>query len=151
MFSTDSLSNFNSVLLLLGTVGAVALWTVANWLVCILFDGKGKIRDIYCVTCYCLTPLIVYNFLYIILSNFLIPSATSPFTLLSNICYLYTAVLLLLMITVIHEFSFFKAIASGMVTVIGMAIVAFVLFAMLTLWQDMIAFVIGLFNEATLR
>lgn len=151
MFSTGSLSNFNSVLLLLGTVGAVALWTVANWLVCILFDGKGKIRDIYCVTCYCLTPLIIYNFLYIILSNFLIPSATSPFALLSNICYLYTAVLLLLMITVIHEFSFFKAIASGIVTLIGMAIVAFVLFAMLTLWQDMIAFVIGLFNEATLR
>lgn len=151
MFSTVSLSNFNSLLLLLGTVGVVAIWTISNWLVCILFEGKGKMRDIYCVSCYCLIPLIAYNLIYLVFSNVLIPSATSPFELIHSICYLYTAILLLLMITVIHEFSFFKAIATALVTVLGMAIVAFVLFSMLTLWQDMLSFIIGLFNEVTLR
>lgn len=151
MFSTVTLSDFNSVLLLLGTVGVVAIWTVANWLVCILFDGKGKMKDIFCVTCYSLIPLIAFNFFYLIFSNILIPSTTSPFGLIQNVCYIYTAILLLLMITVIHEFSFFKAIATALATILGMAIVAFILFSMLTLWQDMISFIIGLFNEATLR
>lgn len=151
MFSTVTLSNFNSILLLLGTVGVVAIWTISNWLVCILFEGKGKMKDIYCVSCYSLIPLIAYNLFYLVFSNILIPSSTSPFELVHNVCYMYTAILLLLMITVIHEFSFFKAIATALATALGMAIVAFVLFSMLTLWQDMLSFIIGLFNEATLR
>lgn len=151
MFASQDLSNFNAILVLLGSVGIVIVWTVANWLVCVLFEGKGKIKEIYYATCYSLIPIIVYNFLFVILSNFLIPSNNSPFELLGNICYILTAILLLLSITVIHDFNFFKAIGAALVTVLGMAIVAFVLFSMLTLWQDMIAFVIGIFNEITLR
>jgi len=151
MFKINNLSNFNAILPLIGTVGIVILWTVANWLICILFEGKGNIKDIYCASCYCLLPLIVYNFAYIILSNVMIPSANSPFELFSTICYLLTAVLLLLMITVIHEFSFFKAIGTAIATVIVMAIVAFIVFSMLTLWQEILGFIFSVFNEVTLR
>ena len=151
MFKINDLSKFNAILPLIGTVGIVILWTVANWLVCILFEGKGNIKDIYCASCYCLLPLIFYNFAYIILSNVLIPSANSPFELFSTICYLLTAVLLLLMITVIHDFSFFKAIGTAIATIIGMAIVAFIIFSMLTLWQEILGFILSVFNEVTLR
>ncbi len=150
-FKITDLSNFNAILPLIGTVGLVLLWTAANWLVCILFEGKGKIKEIYCATCYSLIPLIIYNFAYIILSNVLIPSSNSPFELLGNICYLFTAVLLLLSITVIHDFSFFKAIGAAIAVLLGMAIVAFVLFSMLTLWQDILGFILSVFNEVTLR
>lgn len=151
MFKITDLSNFNAVLPLIGTVGIVLIWTVANWLVCILFEGKGKIKEIYCATCYSLMPLIVYNFAYIILLNVLIPSANSPFEMFGNICYIFTAVLLLLSITVIHDFSFFKAMGTAVATVLGMAIVAFVLFSMLTLWQEILGFILSVFNEVTLR
>jgi len=151
MFKVTDLSNYNAILPLIGTVGIVLLWTVANWLVCILFEGKGKVKEIYCATCYCLLPLIVYNFAYVILSNVLIPSANSPFELLGNICYLFTGVLLLLAVTVIHDFSFFKAIGTAIATIIGMAIVAFILFSMLTLWQEILGFILSVFNEVTLR
>ena len=151
MFKITDFSNFNAVLPLIGTAGIVILWTVANWLVCILFEGKGKIKEIYCSTCYSLTPLIFYNFAYILLSNILIPGANSPFELFEKICYILTAVLLLLSITVIHDFSFFKAIGTAIVVIFGMAIVAFVLFTMLTLWQELLGFVLGIFNEVALR
>lgn len=151
MFKITDLSNFNAVLPLIGTVGIVLLWTVANWLVCILFEGKGKMKEIYCSTCYALMPLIIYNFAYIILSNVLIPTANSPFEMFGNICYILTAVLLLLSITVIHDFSFFKAMGTAVATVLGMAIVAFVLFSMLTLWQEILGFILSVFNEVTLR
>jgi len=81
----------------------------------------------------------------------LIPSANSPFELLGNICYLFTGVLLLLAVTVIHDFSFFKAIGTAIATIIGMAIVAFILFSMLTLWQEILGFILSVFNEVTLR
>lgn len=151
MFKITDLSNFNAILPLIGTIGIVLLWTVANWLVCILFEGKGRIKEIYCATCYSLMPLIIYNFAYIVLSNVLIPSANSPFELFGNICYIFTIVLLLLSITIIHDFSFFKAIGTALATALGMAIVAFVLFSMLTLWQEILGFVLSVFNEVTLR
>ena len=95
--------------------------------------------------------MLVYNILYIIMSNFMVSENGSSLSLLSTVCYLFTAVLLLLSITVIHDFSFFKAIGMSILIILAMAVVAFVLFSMLTLWQDMLGFVIGVFNEITLR
>jgi len=151
MFGVVDLSNFNSILVLLGSIGIVLLWAVSNWLVAVLFEGKGKMKEIICATCYSLTPMIIYNFSYLILSHVLIPSANSPFELFSSVCYLLTGVLLLLSITVLHDFSFFKAIAIAIVSVIAMAIVVFLLFLILTLSQDLISFVIGIINEIALR
>lgn len=150
-YGVVDLSSFNSILLLLGSVGIVLLWTVANWLVCTLFGGKGKIKEIYCSTCYSLMPLLVYNICYVIMSNFMTLSGGSSPSMLGTVCYMFTAVLLLLSITVIHDFSFFKAMGMAIIIILGMAVVAFVLFSMLTLWQDMLGFVVGVFNEITLR
>lgn len=151
MFSVTNLSTFNAILTLLGSVGIVLLWTVANWLVCILMEGKGKIKEIYCATCNCLVPIIFYNICYTVFSNIMIPSSNSGFGLLSTVCYLLTAIYLLLSITEIHEFSFFKSMAAAVVILLGMALVAFVLFVMLTLWQDLIGFVLQIANEISLR
>lgn len=151
MFGVTDLSGFNAFLVLLGTIGIAVLWTSANWLVAVLFEGKGRIKEIYCSTCYCLTPLIIYNLSYIVLSHVLIPSTNSPFDLFSKVCYLLTAVLLLLSITVIHDFSFFKAIGVALAVILAMAIVVFVLFLIFTLWQDAVSFILGLINEVTLR
>lgn len=151
MFGVVDLSNFNSILVLLGTVGIVLLWTVSNWLVAVLFEGKGRMKEIFCATCYSLTPLIIYNFSYMILSHVLIPTANSPFELFGTVCYLLLGLLLLLSITVLHDFSFFKAIAIALVSVLAMAIVVFLLFLILTLSQDIISFIISVFNEISLR
>ena len=151
MFGVVDLSKFNSILVFLGSIGIVLLWTVSNWLVSVLFEGKGKMKEIICATCYSLTPMIIYNFSYVILSHLLIPSANSPFELISSVCYLLTGLLLLLSITVIHDFSFFKAIAIAIVSVLAMAIVVFLLFLILTLSQDLISFVVGIVNEIALR
>lgn len=151
MFGIVDTSSFNAILTLLGTTGVVVVWVVANWLVSILFEGKGKMKEIYCATCSCLVPMIIYNFAYVILSHVLIGGASSPFSLFSTICYVLTALLLLLSIMVIHDFTFFKSIFIALAIILGMAIVVFVLFVILTLWQDLLAFVIGLFNEVTFR
>jgi hypothetical protein len=71
--------------------------------------------------------------------------------LIPTIFTLVFAVYLLLSVTVIHDFSFFKAIFMMLVIIIGIAIVIFVIFAVLMLGQDLIGFVVSVFNELTLR
>ncbi|MBO4733603.1 MAG: YIP1 family protein, partial [Clostridia bacterium] len=68
-FIGDTEGSFNSALTLLKTIGAVILFSVSNWVVATLLQGRGTLKEIYIVTCYSLSPLILSNFLYVILSN----------------------------------------------------------------------------------
>jgi len=51
-FIGNNVGEFNSVLTLLKTIGAVLLFTVANWGVATLMQGRGTLKEIYIVTCY---------------------------------------------------------------------------------------------------
>jgi len=151
MYGTADLSQYNAFIELIGTVGLVLLWTVANWLCCSLFQGKGDMKEIFCVSCYALMPIILFNIAYLLLSNFLIPTANSGFDIISMICYGLTAVHLLLGMTIVHDFSFFKSIAMAVLILLGMFIIAFVIFVMLSLSQNLLNFVVQIFNEVTMR
>ena len=151
MYGTADLSQYNALIELVGTVGLVLLWTVANWLCCSLFQGRGDMKEIFCVSCYALMPVILFNIAYLLLSNFMIPTANSGFDIVSAICYGLTAIHLLLGITIIHDFSFFKAMAMAVLILAGMFVIAFVIFVMLSLSQNLLNFVVQMFNEVTMR
>lgn len=151
MYKTVDIDAFNSFFTLLGSGGIVILWAICNYGVCILFEGKGSVKGIYCATCYSLAPMIIYYIAYIILSHTVIPDTNEGFGLLSTVATAIMVVFILIAVTVIHEFSFFKSIGTAVVTVIGMLIVAFAMFLMFTLLQDLVAFVLGIVNEITLR
>lgn len=151
MYGSVSVNSFNAIFTLIGSVGLVFLWVITNWLICVLFEGKGHLKEIYCSTCYSLMPLIIYNILYLILSHVSIPSDNSGFGILSLIFKIFMIVLILLSVTVIHDFDFFKSIGTSILSIIGMCIVGFVIFLILTLFQDLLAFVLGIFNEVSLR
>ena len=146
--NTDS---FNALFTLFGTVGVLLLWVLVNWVVCMLADGKGTLKDVYCASCYCLIPKIIYSILFLLLSHFTIATSNSAFTILANVFNIILVVLLLLSMTVIQDYSFFKAIGMAVVTVIGMAIGTFIIFVILTLGQDFISFIVGLVKEVVLR
>ena len=67
LFRTGS-ATFNSVIVLVQTVGFVLLWTVVNWAVATLLGGIGKIREIFIVITYSVLPLLIFNTLYTLLS-----------------------------------------------------------------------------------
>lgn len=151
MYENTDLTEFNSIYTLLASVGLMLLYVVLNWAACVLFEGKGKLKEIYCASCYCLIPLIINSIAYIILSYIIVPSNNGGMGLMTTIFQGIFIIWLLLSITVIHDFSFFKAIGMAIVIILGMIVAVFVLFAVLTLSQDLISFVIGLFKEILLR
>ena len=60
----------NIFLYLASILFPLALWVVGNWALTTLFDGKGKLGQVYMATCYGMTPYPVIQFPLMIFSNF---------------------------------------------------------------------------------
>lgn len=151
MYGIVNKSTYNSLFILIGSAGVVMLWVVMNWIVCMLAEGKASFKEVYCTACYSLMPKTVYYIVFTILSYIVIPQSNSGFVLFSTISNVYMVILLLLSMVNVQEYTFSKAIGMAIVSVIGMAIGAFVIFVVLTLGQDLIGFIVGIIKEVILR
>ncbi|MGN1319826.1 MAG: YIP1 family protein, partial [Acutalibacteraceae bacterium] len=121
----------------------------ANWLVCTLLGGKGKLKEIIIVTCYSLQPLILEGIIYIILSNVLLPSEASFLSILSTIAMIYFALMLVIGMLKIHDFSMGRFLWTTLLSVIGMAIIVFLIIMLIILIQQFGAFIVTLITEMT--
>ncbi len=151
IFNTASLESVNAWYALAQTFGLVLLFVVSNWLVCVLFEGKGKLKQIYVATCYAITPLIIQAIGYDILANVLTLNEANVISVLNYVCYIYTGILLVFAIINIQEFNLGKFVFTTVVTAIAMILVIFLLFLIAILLQQAGEFVKTCFFEAVYR
>ena len=151
MYVITNTANYNALYTLLGSVGVLLLWVIVNWAICILNDGKGSLLEVFTMSAYSMTPMIVYSVVFIVASHLIPATSTSTFGILSTIVAIYTVLLLLLGMTVVHEYSFFKAMGMALLTVVCMLLAAFVIFSVTLLTQQFLVFFVSLFNEIKLR
>lgn len=149
LFTKFDPTSFNSILVLVRSVGLVVLWIAANWLVCTLLGGKGKLKEITVVTCYSLQPLILEGVLYIILSNIMLPDEAGFLSILSVIAIIYAGLMLIMGMLKIHDYSMGKFLWTTLLTVLGMAIIVFLIIMLIILIQQFGAFIITLISEIT--
>ena len=147
LFSNYDPASFNSIIVLIRSAGLVVLWIVANWLVCTLLGGKGKLKEIIIVTCYSLLPFILEGIIYIVLSNFLLPGEASFLSILSTIAMIYFALMLIIGMLKIHDFSMGKFLWTTILSVLGMAIIIFLIIMLIILIQQFGAFALTLLTE----
>ena len=126
LYTKTLLRNYNSLYTIAGTIGLILLWSVSNWLVCSMFDGKGNFKDVYTATCYALLPWVVFQFVKVILSNFLPLSVSSVVTGLGTVMLIYTFFLLSIAMMKVHEYDFFKFLLTGVVIIFFMILVIFI-------------------------
>lgn len=143
--------NFSSLYSFLGSVGVLLLWVIVQYAVTTLFSGKGKLSQIYIISCYSLVPVILYKIIYLISSYIIIPSNTSMLSLLGVLAICYSAFLMCVGFIIIHEYSLLKVFGVAILTVVGMLIVIFILFMILTLSQGCMSFVMNIFSEIAFR
>ena len=103
------------------------------------------------MSAYSMTPMIAYSLIFIVGSHLIPASNTNTFGMISTILMIYTALLLLIGMTVIHEYSFFKSMGMAIVTILCMALAAFVLCSVVLLAQQFIVFIAGIVNEIRVR
>lgn len=150
-FKIFEAASYNSFETLLGSVGLALLFVIVNWGVCVLAQGKGKLKEIFMVTCFALIPEILNSILQLIFTNILVPEEATILTVITVVCHLIAAVVLCIGIMTIHEYDFFKFLGTTILTVLGMFLVVFIIFMLFILFQELFGFIGSLFTEIFYR
>lgn len=129
----------------------LVLFTVANWAVTTLAEGKGSFKDVFMVTCYSLMPLIIFQIAAPIISHLMTLNELMYLQIIDGVGYGWMLLMLLLGIREIHEYSLGKMISTLFLTVIGAAIMVFIALLFFSLLQELGSFVYSIYREFSLR
>ncbi len=151
LFKNPTNTSFNSLLVLLQTFGIVILWTICNWAVCTLQEGKGKMREIFIVTSYSILPLIISNIVYTVASNVILESEASFLTIFVTVMELFTAFILITGTLIIHDYTFGRFVGTSVMSILGMLIVVFLGIVIVILVQQVAMFVGTVYREFVYR
>ena len=150
LFTYYDPENFNSLLVLIRSVGLVVLWIVSNWMVCTLLGGRGKLKEITIVTCYSLQPLIIEMLIRLFLTNVLLPTEGEFLGILSVVATLYSLLLIIAGLVKIHDFGMGRLVGTSVLSLLGMAAVIFLIVMVGMLIQHLGGFIGTVFMEFTL-
>jgi len=150
-FVTVNMEYFNSVIVALRILLPIGLWTVANWSLTTLMDGKGRMFEIYMGVCYALTPYVIINVIMIILSQFITFEEGAIYWVLAGFSALWTGLLILAAMMMIHDYSLVKTVLSSLLTIVGMGVMVFVFVIFFSLVSDAVAYFFSLYKEILFR
>lgn len=124
----DFKSRFQDVSLfqvLLTTVIIFAMVVVANWCFCTLMDGKGRLPEIWVCCAYALLPYVLCGYVRLALSFLMVYDEAVFLNYLIIIAALWSFLLFMLGLSVLHDYSAAKTAASFGLTVFGVLIAIF--------------------------
>jgi len=150
-FMTINMEYFSSVIVAMRILLPVGLWTVANWSLTTLMDGKGRMFEIYMAVCYALTPSVIINAALIVLSQFITFDEGAVYWVLAGFAALWTGILLLAAMMMVHDYSLIKTILSSLLTVVGMGVMVFIFVIFFSLVSDAVSYFISLYKEILFR
>ena len=129
----------------------VVLFSLANWSVTTLAEGKGSFKDIFLVTCYSLMPLIIFQTVTPIISHLMTLNELAYLQMIDAVGYGWMLLMLVLGIQEIHEYSMGKMIKTTILTIIGAAIIVFIALLFFSLLQELGSFIYSVYREFSLR
>ena len=141
LVNKNDIKDLNSVSQIAYVLGAVLVITVANWSVTTLFDGKGTMKEIFMMICYCLYPFIWANGLGILLSNILTEDEMAVYTLVIALGVALLLYMFFFGIISIHEYGLVKCLLTILFTVVAALVVIFACLLFFDLFQRMYGFV----------
>jgi len=150
-FVTVNMEYFNSVIVAMRILLPVGLWTLANWSLTTLMDGKGRMSEIYMSVCYALTPSVIINAIMIVLSRFITFDEGAIYWVLAGFAAMWTGVLLLAAMMMVHDYSLLKTIFSSFLTIVGMGVIVFIFVIFFSLISDAAAYFVSLYKEIMFR
>lgn len=151
VFNYSRLDELNVFNLFVQSIGIAIMFCALNWAVCTLFDGKGKLKEIWISVNYALLPYIFTILINVIMSNILKSDESMFMAILNYVGIIWTGFLLVKGLEAIHQYSIPQTLLSIASTVVGMMIVVFIFILLLSLSQQMIGFVVTISKELMLR
>lgn len=141
----------NIFLYLASVLFPLALFVVGNWALTTLFDGKGRLGQVYMATCYAMTPYPLIQIPLIIFSNGVTVDEAEFYTVVSGISLVWAALLILAAMGQIHEYSMAKNILFMVASLFAMMVMIFILLLFFSMITQGIAYFISLGRELLFR
>lgn len=151
IFMTVYWEDLNIFLYLASVLFPLALWVIGNWALTTLFDGKGRLGQVYMATCYALAPYPLVQFPLMILSNFVTVDEAEFYSVLSMLSLLYAAILIVVAMGQIHEYSAGKNLLFTVATLFAMLVMIFILMIFFSMISQGVAYFISLGKELLFR
>ncbi len=147
----NEIRDLNSIAEITYIVSPVILVTLANWAVTTLFDGKGKMKEIFMMISYSLYPMIWATTGALILSNFLTGEEIALYQLVLGLGSFLMGYMVFFGMISIHEYGLGKCLLTILFTAVAASIVIFIFLLGYDLFQKMYGFLYTLYREITLR
>lgn len=141
----------NIFLYLASVLFPLALWCVGNWGLTTLFDGKGRLSQVYMATCYGLTPYPLIQFPLILFSNVVTVDEAEFYSVVSVISLVWAALLILAAMSQIHEYKMSKTILFTIATGFAMLVMIFILLLFFSMISQGVAYFISVAKEILFR
>lgn len=132
-------------------IGLVFVWSITNWSVTTLTDGKGTFKAVIVGTLYAMMPIFAAGAINLVLSNALTLEEKAFMNWISSAGYIWAAIMLVSSQMNIHEFSLGKALRCALLTIIGMIVILLLIFMMVVLVQKVFGIGETIFRELTIR
>jgi len=141
----DGITEMGSFFLLL------SLFCVGNWAVTVLMEGEGRMRDIITVAGYAMLPVALVLGPATILSNAISLEEAAFYNILIGASIAWTAVLLLLGIMTVHNYTLLKTVITLVLTFITILILIFIGLLIMDLLNQIYGFFYSIYTELIFR
>lgn len=141
----------NIFLYIASIIFPLALYCVGNWALTTLFDGKGRLSQVYMATCYGMLPYPVIQFPLILLSNVVTVEEGAFYSVLSALSIVWAGILIISAMMEIHEYKIGKTIFFTIATIFAMLVMVFLLLLFFSMISQGVAYFVSIVREIMFR
>lgn len=150
-FNFFDTENTNVIYIFISTVVMYIFFCIGNWALCTLLDGEGSLHEIIIVTGYSMFPFVVSIFISSLMSNFMTVVEAPFMNFITTGGMIWTALLLLFGMMQIHRYDFKKTLVSILGSFIALALILFISFLIILLFQQIYSFTESVYKEIFYR
>jgi len=141
----DGIAEMGSLFVLLG------LFCVGNWSVTVLMEGEGRMRDIVTVAGYAMLPVVLALGPATIISNVVSIEEAAFYQIIIGIGIAWTAILLLIGVMTVHNYTLLKTLITLVLTFITILILIFIGLLISYLLSQIYGFLYSIYTELIFR
>ena len=150
-FVNVNMEAFSAGMVVMQQILPIVLFAVANWCLTTLFDGKGRISDIYMGYAYAMAPQIIITAALIPVSHIITYDEGALYFMFTSIGWIWFVFLMLCAMKQIHDYSFGKAVLTTILTLLAIGIMVFIFLMFFAVVSDGIAYFWAVGQEIMFR